>query len=73
MLFRQGLNLHEIFRAFLPYQAPHIPTEGFSETDSPSAYFFSSMIPYNFISSIRSLPSLMEPDALLSAPDRSPA
>lgn len=35
----------------------------------PSAYFFSSIIPYNFISSMRSFASLMEPDALLSAPD----
>lgn len=73
MRFRQGLNLSELFRAFLPRQTPHIPTEGLSETDCPSAYFFSSIIPYNFISSIRSLPSLMEPDALLSAPDCSPA
>lgn len=39
----------------------------------PSAYFFSSIIPYNFISSMRSFASLMEPDALLSAPDCSPA
>lgn len=72
MRFRQGLNLHEIFRAFFR-QTPHIPTEGLSETDSPSAYFFSSIIPYRFISSMRSFASLMEPDALLSAPDRSPA
>ena len=71
--FWQGLNLSEIFRAFLPCQTPHIPTEGLSETDSPSAYFFSSIIPYNFISSMRSFASLMEPDALLSAPDCSPA
>ena len=37
--------------------------------DSPSAYFFSSIMSYNFISSMRSLASLMEPDALLSVPD----
>ena len=73
MRFGKGLNLPEIFRAFLPYQAAHIPTKGLSETDSPSAYFFSSMIPYRFISSMRSFASLMEPDALLSAPDCSPA
>lgn len=72
MLFRQGLNLHEIFGAFFR-QTSHIPTEGLSETDSPSAYFFSSIIPYRFISSMRSFASLMEPDALLSAPDCSPA
>ena len=71
--FGRRLNLSEIFRAFLSRQSPHIPTEGLSETDSPSAYFFSSIIPYRFISSMRSLPSLMEPDALLSAPDCSPA
>lgn len=73
LLFWQGLNLSEILRAFLPCQLPHISTEGLSETDSPSAYFFSSIIPYNFISSMRSFASLMEPDALLSAPDCSPA
>lgn len=73
LLFGLGLNLSEIFRAFLPRQTPHIPTEGLSETDSPSTYFFSSIIPYRFISSMRSFASLMEPDALLSAPDCSPA
>lgn len=41
--------------------------------DNPSAYFFSSIIPYRFISSMRPFASLMEPDALLSAPDCSPA
>lgn len=71
--FGRRLNLSEIFRAFLSRQSSHIPTEGLSETDSPSAYFFSSIIPYNFISSMRSFASLMEPDALLSAPDCSPA
>ena len=69
MRFGKGLNLHEIFRAFLSCANPHIPTEGLSETDSPSTYFFSSIIPYRFISSMRSLASLMEPEALLSAPD----
>lgn len=71
--FWQGLNLSEIFRAFLPCQSPHISTEELSKTDSTSAYFFSSIIPYRFISSMRSFASLMEPDALLSAPDCSPA
>lgn len=34
LLFWQGLNLHEIFRAFLSCANPHIPTEGLSETDA---------------------------------------
>lgn len=32
--FGKGLNLHEIFRAFLSCANPHIPTEGLSETDA---------------------------------------
>lgn len=32
--FGKGLNLHEIFRAFLSRANPHIPTEGLSETDA---------------------------------------
>lgn len=72
MRFGKGLNLHEIFGAF-SRQTSHISTEGLSETDSTSTYFFSSIIPYRFISSMRPFASLMEPDALLSAPDCSPA
>lgn len=34
MRFGKGLNLHEIFRAFLSRANPHIPTEGLSETDA---------------------------------------
>ncbi len=34
MRFGKGLNLHEIFRAFLSCANPHIPTEGLSETDA---------------------------------------
>ena len=68
MRFGKGLNLHEIFGAF-SRQTSHISTEGLSETDCPSTYFFSSIIPYRFISSMRSLASLMEPEALLSVPD----
>ena len=72
MRFGKGLNLHEIFGAF-SRQTSHISTEGLSETDCPSTYFFSSIIPYRFISSMRPFASLMERDALLSAPDCSPA
>lgn len=72
MRFGKGLNLHVIFGAF-SRQTSHISTEGLSETDCPSTYFFSSIIPYRFISSMRPFASLMEPDALLSAPDCSPA
>ena len=72
MRFGKGLNLHEIFGAF-SRQTSHISTEGLSETDCPSTYFFSSIIPYRFISSMHPFASLMEPDALLSAPDCSPA
>lgn len=72
MRFGKGLNLHEIIGAF-SRQTSHISTEGLSETDCPSTYFFSSIIPYRFISSMRPFASLMEPDALLSAPDCSPA
>ena len=32
--FGKGLNLHEIFRAFLSCANPHIPTEGLSKTDA---------------------------------------
>ena len=34
MRFGKGLNLHEIFRAFLSCANPHIPTEGLSKTDA---------------------------------------
>ena len=51
-----------------PRQPPYSNRRAF-RNGRPSAYFFSSIIPYNFISSMRSFASLMEPDALLSAPD----
>ena len=69
---RAGIESARDFRGFFPPNIPYFNRRAF-RNGRPSAYFFSSIIPYNFISSIRSLPSLMEPDALLSAPDCSPA
>lgn len=69
---RAGIESARDFRGFFPPNIPYFNRRAF-RNGRPSAYFFSSIIPYNFISSMRSFASLMEPDALLSAPDCSPA
>lgn len=64
----EGIESARDFQGLFPPNIPYFNRRAF-RNGRPSAYFFSSIIPYRFISSIRSLPSLMEPDALLSAPD----
>ena len=65
---RAGIESARDFRGFFPPNIPYFNRRAF-RNGRPSAYFFSSIIPYRFISSMRPFASLMEPDALLSAPD----
>lgn len=66
---RAGIESVRAFQGLSFLRQPPYSNRRAFRNGRPSAYFFSSIIPYRFISSMRSFASLMEPDALLSAPD----
>jgi len=70
--FGKGLNLHEIFRGFFPPNIPYFNRRAF-RNGLPFYLFLLIDNPIPLHQLDRPFASLMEPDALLSAPDCSPA